>query len=158
MTLPTGYLPREGDVVILHGVVKYDVNPNEDADSDDGLKVFLRPVGYYADIRVPVSALVGLHHRNWEVGALAMHHGDSVEVLATDGDEVWVKGETGRFCCHANSLDPEQLNIPEVIEPPVAPGGAFSDTPEFDPPRRIDADGKLYGGSNPTAPDEDIAF
>jgi hypothetical protein len=41
MPIPEGYLPRKGDVVVLHATVKYDVKPKEDADSE-GLKVFVR--------------------------------------------------------------------------------------------------------------------
>jgi hypothetical protein len=126
MPIPEGYLPREGDVVVVHATVKYDVDPKTDSD-EDGPKVFIRPIGGYTDHRVPVKTLVGLYSRHFEEGERVRMHADPTAtgtVLATYEHLVWVKFERleDARTIPANSLEP----IPERDEPPVD----TSDIPE----------------------------
>jgi hypothetical protein len=123
MPLPQGYLPREGDVLVVHAVVKYDVS------SEDQESVFVRPLGYYSDCRLNLSTIVGLHARKWEPGEAATHAGAPVTVIAVDDDQAWVKyASGGRASVHVNSLDavpeavdPVDLPFTEPVKPPAAP-------------------------------------
>lgn len=69
MPLPEGYLPRKGDVLVLHGVVKYDVvRELADYDEDQKLVVWVRLLGDFQDRRVTLDTVVGVAVRNWEAG------------------------------------------------------------------------------------------
>lgn len=94
MSLPKDYRPREGDVVVLHGTVKYDFDPTD----DDEAKIFVRLIEDYADRRVPLSTVVGLFSRAWKAGDAVRNvddHEDAGTVVATYGTYVWVKPHSG---------------------------------------------------------------
>lgn len=134
MPLPDGYLPREGDVLIVHVVAKYNVDPG-DAD------VHANVVGVkYRDIVVPLDHVVGLHCRHWEVGAKVWIRHDKknpATVIGVDEDRVWVKFSTagGYATYSANDLTeaapdvgPKDFGLPETT-PPAAPNTPADDMP-----------------------------
>lgn len=84
MPLPDGYLPRKGDVLVIHATVKYDVET-----SDDSIHVV--PADRHSSVLIKRSDIVGLHCKKWEPGDLARHDDVAVEVIAIDGDEVWIR-------------------------------------------------------------------
>lgn len=113
MPLPQGYLPREGDVLVLHAIVSYTVR------SEDSDRVFVRPVGYYQDCRIEMSSVVGIHARKWEPGESARYGVDAITVIAIDDDEAWIKYPDGRRqSVNVNVLDAEPV---PVDEPPHRP-------------------------------------
>lgn len=84
MSFPANYVPREGDVVVLHGTVKYDLEAGDE-------KVFVRPEGHYQDIRFSLEELHGVVSRAWHAGdQVETPRGFVGEVVATHGDKVWV--------------------------------------------------------------------
>lgn len=105
MTLPEGYLPRKGDILIVHATVEYEVEPGE---ADVHVVVADQS---YRQLAVPLKKVVGLYSRAWEVGArVTTANGASLylrgEVVATHGDQVWVKmdihGVMGTFDLEAD--------------------------------------------------------
>lgn len=123
MPLPEGYLPREGDTLVIHAVVKYDVVPKEDAEDEDGPKVFLRPVGYYTDIRIPVKDCVGIFSRKWEVDERVQFpkdHSYTGTILAVHEGRCWVRLDGGKtdgmgesfMTVDANELEPYEKKEP----------------------------------------------
>jgi hypothetical protein len=104
MPLPKGYLPREGDIVVLHAKVKYDVTPGED-------RVLVKAIGSFGDISTPLDKVVSLHCRNWNEGDMVIDPGNlshgSGKVLAVFDDVVWVKFRAAYpETIHANRLAP----------------------------------------------------
>jgi hypothetical protein len=115
MPLPEGYLPREGDVLVLHGTVKFDYDPGEE-------KVWIRLMDHWEDDRIPISSVVGVHCRKWEQGEQVRHRNVEHcfgEIVATCDDMVWVKlaadskrgkkfsaGQLATF--HCNELEPDE--------------------------------------------------
>jgi hypothetical protein len=87
MPLPEGYLPREGDVLVLHGTVKYDVAPDEKRvhiklDGDHGPRVLL------------LETIIGIRRRTWKEDEKVRHRnltGVFGHVVAMAGDRVWIK-------------------------------------------------------------------
>lgn len=123
MPLPEGYLPREGDVLVLHAVVKHDVDES-DRDRDDGLRVFIRLGGDYQDRRIPLKNVVGIHCRKWNADdRVVTRDGVDGTVLAVSDNVCWVKLDTGTFASiGANNLDAS--NKPADVEMLPAPAGA----------------------------------
>lgn len=128
MPLPEGYLPRKGDVVVLHAVVKYDVNPKEDADSDDGVQVWVTPLEHYSASRIPLKTLVGLYSRSFAEGERVRVKGEGPVaqgvVISTHEDVVWMKldenaGFGTYFSCGLEPV-PDPLDEP-FVEAPAAP-------------------------------------
>jgi uncharacterized protein YoaH (UPF0181 family) len=112
MPLPEGYLPRKGDIVVLHAVVKHDV------DRSDSL-VFLNIVGDYSQISVAAEKIEQLWSRHWDAGdAIQLISRDLAgrrpgEVMSVDGEMVWIKfaDQGERFMTfHANQIEPR---VPE---------------------------------------------
>jgi hypothetical protein len=114
MSLPEGYLPREGDVLIVHLRVKFDC----DATDKD---VHLHPTdraNSYQGLILPLSTVAGLHARHWRAGEAVRVASDPVdvgEVVAVRGGKVWVDMRSGAFASarhgtmmtyDANDLEP----------------------------------------------------
>lgn len=97
-----GYLPREGDILTIRAIVKYDVEAGED-------RVHIRPFGAHTDSSVPLKsdgtlAEVTLYCRHWSEGDLVIvcfthrdpdYRGLDGQVLAVFGEAVWVKFGSG---------------------------------------------------------------
>ena len=111
MPLPEGYLPREGDILVIH-VRKFSI---------------------------PLKDVERLHCRHWNVGAEIQRKATDPldrrpgEVLAVDGDMVWVKFSDGKerfMTLHANQIEPRQSYLAKVREqydtpePPPSPVAA----------------------------------
>jgi hypothetical protein len=138
MPIPEGYLPRTGDVVVLHAVVKYDVDPTEDADSKDGLQVWVTPMEYHSPSRVPLNTLVGLYSRHFEAEERVRLHANprfTGIVIATHDDVVWVKpdeagaiyaGDNFPRTFKATLLEP----LPDVAEEPPVDTSDIPETPK----------------------------
>lgn len=98
MPLPEGYLPRADDVVVIHAVVKYDVKPKEDTDDDRRLKVFVRPIESYTDVRIPLDTIVEVYSRHFDpeerVRLISQPECEGV-VIASHETQVWVKFDAG---------------------------------------------------------------
>ena len=134
MTLPKGYLPKEGDELLIRATVKYDVRIKKDA-TDETTYVHLRPVGGHTSFMVDVAAVAGIYCRNWDVGAIVIsgEFEGTGEVIATHGTEVWVKDFEGElWTVEANDLElaPGTMTEAELmagleplIAPPRAPNG-----------------------------------
>lgn len=104
MSLPEGYLPREGDVLVLHVAVKYDVDPGE-----KNVFVIIPPNKHNMEF-VPLESFVGVKRRQWKEGAKVRHRdisGMFGEVVAMSGDYVWIQlGTTGGFItAHCNEIE-----------------------------------------------------
>jgi hypothetical protein len=102
MSLPDGYLPREGDIVVLHAKVKFDVDAGED-------RVHCRLIGSFADTSIPLNKVESLHCRHWNEGDMVIdpdnqNYGPGKVVAALD-DVVWVKFNIAwPVTLHANKL------------------------------------------------------
>lgn len=94
MPLPEGYLPRKGDVLVLHGRVKYDVVEKEDVDEDQKLTVWVRLEGDYQDRRIPLETVVSIFARKWELGERVIGNSLIGEVVGVYEDSIWVKFDT----------------------------------------------------------------
>lgn len=129
MSLPEGYLPRAGDVLILHASVTYDVA------SEDQNKVFVRPVGYHSDVHLDLSKIIGIHRINWEIGDAAVVSDDIATILAIDGESAWVKFSNGEHrTVDLSALEPIQP-IDPVDKPfvePAPPPRSSGDTEEIE--------------------------
>lgn len=130
MSIPEGYLPRKGDVVVLHAVVKYDVNPTEDADSEEGLQVWVTPKEYHSSSRVPLKTLVGVYSRYFEEGERVRFVNEPqtiATVLAICDEFVWLKTEIGGTYLTNPAVDLEPVPEPVVdtSDIPEAPESFF---------------------------------
>ena len=132
MSLPEGYLPRKGDVVILHATVRYDFDPG----GSDNVSLSLSIREHDSNF-VPLDKIVGLHARHWEPGdkVRIISNGQFGEVVAVSDDAVWIKREDGGDrkwfdTLHANMVAPdapprnlEELSRPAdaIVQAPSAP-------------------------------------
>lgn len=119
MSLPKGYLPHEGDILTLHGRVRFSVT------RDDGM-VHLEILGAMGKDRmiVDLPAIAGLHCRTWSPGdkvratAAPTERG---EVIAIHENFAWVRlldgGSLGTIA--ANELEPD--DEPDPIAPAPEP-------------------------------------
>jgi hypothetical protein len=149
MPLPEGYLPREGDVLVLHGRVKYDVERQAaDHDEDGKLTVWVRLLSDFRDCRVPLETVVGVHRRKWDAGAKVRTRADHAvfgEIVAVHEDAVWLQldGASKRpgnrptkhpqslLTLHCNEIEPMPAAY-ESPRPPPAPGDSPTRTWESD--------------------------
>ena len=109
MALPENYLPRKGDILVIHATVKYD------ADSPDET-LFLTAGATSLTFHLENVAAIRL--RNWREGEKVCDRGDRDifgEVLAQSGEHVWVKlaggakqrgSANGHRIYHCNQLFP----------------------------------------------------
>jgi hypothetical protein len=142
MALPVGYLPREGDVLVLYAEVKYDV-----ARGDPYVHVKMAHNSFGLDLE---SDLIGgIKHRVWKEGEKVKHRNiENVagSVVAASGDFVWIKLDhgtkhtkhthNGHLTAHCNEIETrdhgavtlakpdEAAAIPE--EPPAASPASVS--------------------------------
>jgi len=85
MSLPKGYLPREGDVLVVHAKVKFDVQPGEDL-----VHVKVEHNGF----AVTLSKVVGIALLKFDVGERVVCKDDAScvgEVVAICDDAVWIR-------------------------------------------------------------------
>lgn len=135
MPLPEGYLPREGDVLVLHGVVRYSVDA-----SDESVHLIVNPKYKHTSTTVPLDQVVDLYSRFWKPcdqvvrasnPALGQVRDPAIgAVIATFKDSVWVSFE-GRWpvSVQANALMPAPEDkpdepvavdpMPAIEQPPV---------------------------------------
>lgn len=99
MTLPTGYLPREGDLLTIRCRVRFNVDAGE-------TEVHVAIVGAdYKTFLLSFSDIVDLHCRAWEPHDKVKKEDAIGEVIAVDDGVVWVKFEDGtRGAYPANEL------------------------------------------------------
>lgn len=137
MPLPEGYLPREGDILLICVEVKYDLDQDDiAADKDPHVHVF--PIGNkYSSFHLPMSGIESLHCLHWDVGAevqLKHHQAEGRlpgEVMAIHAEMAWVKLSDGCLrTVHANLIEPRQSYLEKVreqydtSEPPPSPVAA----------------------------------
>ena len=128
MPLPEGYLPRKGDVLVIHVETRFDVG----TDDREGKKLYVHvhPVSEsrYPHFRVGLDEIVALHCRKWEPGQQVRVIEDRRafgEVVAVHGEQVWVQMQLGSVSAGdmktlaANALEkmPEPETAPETPEP-----------------------------------------
>lgn len=132
MPLPEGYLPRQGDVLIIHGKVQYDVRP-------DSAGVFLVPLGNHSSVMVPLNSIVGVERHHFEVGDNVRTPRDGgcgeVQAVSENGGMVWVRLLTGAYSTYpARDL----LRLPAESDVSATDFGL----PETTPPRAPDGEGE----------------
>lgn len=101
MSLPEGYRPREGDVLVLHGTARFDVDPGDD-------EVHVQIDGDFASRIIPLNKVVGIHCRHWQIGDRVRLNDDAEArtVLAVHDDLVWTKADNGMVSTDAaNELE-----------------------------------------------------
>ena len=123
--MPKGYLPREGDVLLLLARVKYDVEVGDTAfgEEDKGPTVWVRLIGDYQDRRVPLKEVHSVVGRTWRVGDKVRSlndHNDRGEVVAVKDGMAWVQHVSGSFLTYAG-LDLERDPALDEAEVPSAP-------------------------------------
>jgi hypothetical protein len=135
MPLPEGYLPREGDVLVIHGTVKHDVDPGEKS-------VFVTFKKYGSAESVDLKNVVGLHCRRWDKGDKVTRLQPFIgtytgwpavgEVLAVHEETVWAlfPGDNPQTFA-ANDLWP--ASEPETITEPIKPAPEFTGQNNPDP-------------------------
>lgn len=139
MSVPSGYLPRAGDVVILRAIVQFDVDPGE---TDVHLKA------EHNRLAVGLDKIVDVVRRAWKEGDLVMTKGCGPgEVLATHAHLVWVKvsapaPETGFDIYTCDSMELEL--VPPPAEAPEAPPAKPEAPPPFEGRTAVDAAGEEY--------------
>ena len=125
MGLPVGYLPRKGDVLVLHVTVDRDVYEGA------ATARVLIPPNEYNGQHVELEHFTGIHRRTWEPGEHVRHRNiDNCygEVAAQHEDRVWVKLAPGTvhnkatrggfMTVHCNELEPVPEKAPAPLEPP----------------------------------------
>ncbi len=125
MGLPPGYLPRAGDILVLHATVKYDFDPG---DNHVGMKIG------YNSISLPLEKIGGLKRRTWNEGESVKHRSISRwygTVVATSEDVVWIRldpaadqrgAASGTRIFHANELLYNKIepDVPDEMLPETA--------------------------------------
>lgn len=105
---PDGYLPRKGDVVVLHAKLTYDVDQN---DTLFHAKVLNGQEPVIDTIYAPVAAIVDVHSFRFGVGdVVGTPRGGGGTIEAIKDGFAWVKHDLGPFETYAlGNLKP--LNI-----------------------------------------------
>lgn len=107
MALPEGYRPRAKDIIMLRGIVAYDVDPD---DKDVHVKI----EGSHASAVVKLTDVESLVCRAWKKNeeVQPIHRSTQWEkpgvVLHTSGEWAWVADPdgTGPMTYHSNALEP----------------------------------------------------
>lgn len=131
MGLPEGYLPRRGDTLIVHAVVRFNVREDEDGDKS----AHLSPVGAeYSSFMIPLKQIVGVYARKWEEGEkvrMISDHDDGGTIIAVHDDFVWARNPDNLMMTyHANEIE-EDVEPPAIVEPPPAPLPVIERAPSF---------------------------
>lgn len=104
MPLPEGYLPREGDVLVVHCTTKYDVDP-----SDSNVHI-IHPGRHTSSLTIELQEVVALYCRKWNEGDRiidASNVGQPGTVIAVDETSLWIKFDDGhRETAEANAVVP----------------------------------------------------
>lgn len=112
MPLPEGYLPREGDILVIHVQTQFNVEPH-----DTNVHVRLLRENSYKKFGMPLKDVEGLWARHWniddEVQFIAVDPDGRRpgKVLAVDGELVWVKfydkdSPQEHMTLHINQIEP----------------------------------------------------
>jgi hypothetical protein len=144
MPFPEGYLPREGDVLVLHGRVKFDWDLEED--KPERAIVWIDVEGHDGRhaIRVALSCIVGIKRRTWKPGeAVCVRNAGGIfgNVVSTSGDYVWVAlddnsekprhaGTSGHATVHCNEIEPLLQPSPQEKAESAKFFAAFADKPK----------------------------
>lgn len=106
MPLPEGYLPREGDEVLIRARLKHGLD-------DDGEGYFEIVGKEHNKFFMDADKIHGLYRRQWNEGdkVRSIEFGWQGRVLATSEVWVWVEVETGpdayrKYTFAANELEP----------------------------------------------------
>ena len=137
MSLPEGYLPRKGDVLVIHVTTRYDV---QDRDREEGEPIYVHvsPVGdsSYHKFRLPLADVIAIHFRNWEVGSKVrsvIDHEDTGEIAAVYDGWLWIKQPDGHMLTlHANDAEPDEIAAPPERPNPVSAAVAAGRAPTID--------------------------
>ena len=128
MPLPEGYLPREGDVVVVHAVVEHDYHATSSTKM-----VALAPRKYAQTFYIDLDQIIGIHRYKWEVGDLVTYSVFGVgQIIAMHEDLLWVRfdgGEMQTLDAGIVSRVPEKQEI-EPAAPEPAPRPSPSDADE----------------------------
>lgn len=133
MSLPKGYLPREGDVLVIHVTTRYDVR--DDGEPGDPIYVHVSPVGdsSYHKFRLPLADVIALHRRSWEIGTKVRSFGEEAgEIVAVCDDMVWVKSNGYMLTLGANEVEPDEAAVPPERPDPVTEAVASGRAPTID--------------------------
>lgn len=120
MPLPEGYLPREGDVLILHGVVAHTMR------REDSENVFVKLEGRHSSVMVDLASIVGIKQRHWEPGDIVRKIADpavSGTIVAVCDGWVWMKnnGDEAMYTFAGYEIENDRrgdpVDQPFVVEP-----------------------------------------
>lgn len=148
MPLPKGYLPREGDVLVLHVKTRFDVESRDVSFGDRKIQVHVSPIGgsSYHHFAVPLEDVVGIHCRKWSEGdrvrstdEMAPVNMTTGTVVATHEDKAWVQFDNGPLeTVSANDLTAEPTpdetpleSVPSPLSVEETPEPATKGVPEF---------------------------
>lgn len=124
MPLPEGYLPREGDILILHAVVETNTRPDSDT-------AYVKVNGRYGAMNVDLDKIVGVFARHFDEGDIVRSIGDMTgqngTVIAMYEGMVWIKDGHGQMqTVAANELElAPALDQDFVQRAPEEPTDAF---------------------------------
>ena len=121
MPLPQGYIPREGDELLIRVTVR------RDYDSDDGLVAVHVSSAPHRTLFADLDKIQSIFARKWSEGdkVTSREFDGPGTVLAVSEDWVWVLCETGddaggRYTLPANDLEPyvepEELAVEKMTE------------------------------------------
>jgi len=104
MKPPEGYRPREGDVVLVPAIVRFDFEVGEDMD------VHVVPADASGrSYAIPLEKIAEVISRCWKEGdAVRTSDEHTGEVIAVHGESVWVKMSDGAMVTF-DSLDLQEL-------------------------------------------------
>jgi hypothetical protein len=137
MSLPEGYLPRKGDVVVLHATVKHVCDPGDDS-------VHLKVNGHWDTTIIELDKVAGLHRRHWDVGDKVQFRGRAPVdqrhgvVAGVEDDMVWVRFDDRKerfLTLHANQIEAQ----PEEPQTVAAEPEPFKPKPfQISPPTELE--------------------
>lgn len=127
MPLPQGYLPREGDELLIRVTVR------RDYDSDDGLVAVHVSSAPHRTLFADLEKIQSIFARKWSEGdkVTSREFDGPGTVLAVSEDWVWVMCDTGddaggRYTLLANDLEPyvepEELAVETMTEAELLAG------------------------------------
>jgi hypothetical protein len=156
MALPEGYLPREGDELLIRVKVTRDVSSVEEF-------VSTKVVGSeHRTLLIDIDKIHALHCRAWSEGdKVSQANWGHGTVVAVHEDMVWVRHSQPGRCARlatfeANALEPyvapEELAVERMTEAELLAG-----LEGLMPPPEAPCDGKL-GSQSQVGDDDDIAF